>query len=578
MRLEIKPDRWRSVPGVMIAALVMVHACGGTTAVDSTVVCTPDETLCGGSCAALQKDPQNCGACGTVCGSGTVCSQGECAVACGGGTTACGQSCADLSNDRDDCGACGLACSAGHVCEGGQCTSTCAAGQSLCVLDGGAAYCATTASDNENCGACGVACGAGHVCADGVCGTTCAADQTFCAGDGGAPYCANTKTDNANCGACGVVCQSGELCKAGSCGTACSASQTFCSANGGYCASTASDPANCGGCGASCGTNQICLKSVCTCAPSFSVCFGSCVSLSTDDANCGSCGVTCAGTCEAGRCVVTLASNQSGPFGMAVDSSYVYWANDDYVSGGIQKVLTIGGTVATLAPLAKTFPLYLAVDTSSAYVAADQVYAIPLGGGTPTAIAGGLGAISEVRVDPTYAYFVAGQKPGGVYRVSKTGGTVTTLATSSRPNDLAVDTNYVYWSDPDDGTISRVPLAGGAVTTLVSGTFGATHLVMDAANLYWIASYRVMQAPITGGTAVTLYQTYSPYPMAIAVDNTHVYWTSDNADLMSIPIGGGTPVTLTSGERTWEGIAVDSNAVYFDSPTTGQVKKVTPKK
>jgi hypothetical protein len=55
--------------------------------------------------------------------------------------------------------------------------------------------------------------------------------------------------------------------------------------------------------------------------------------------------------------------------------------------------------------------------------------------------------------------------------------------------------------------------------------------------------------------------------MNIAVDSTHVYWV--NADtsstVMSVPIGGGTPTVIASGEHPGWGIAVDSKAVYWTS-------------
>jgi hypothetical protein len=50
---------------VTVGVCFVAHACGGSQTNSNNTVCMPDETLCGASCAALFKDPGNCGTCGT---------------------------------------------------------------------------------------------------------------------------------------------------------------------------------------------------------------------------------------------------------------------------------------------------------------------------------------------------------------------------------------------------------------------------------------------------------------------------------------------------------------------------------
>ncbi len=244
------------------------------TGTDATVVsCGTKSALCGDTCVSLQNDNANCGACGTACTTGQVCSQGKCGTTCGGGTKLCGSSCVETDVDPANCGACGTKCSASEVCSAGKCGTTCAGGQTLCGGDGGASYCANTQSDNANCGGCGTTCGTGQVCQQGVCSNACAASdggvQTLCAPDGGTTYCANTTSDNANCGACGVTCGSGQVCQNGACSNGCAASdggvQSLCVPDGGspYCANTVNDSANCGSCGNACGTGKTCVGGAC---------------------------------------------------------------------------------------------------------------------------------------------------------------------------------------------------------------------------------------------------------------------------------------------------------------------------
>ncbi len=132
-------------------------------------VCTPDcdlnQTLCSGECVYTQSDVRHCGTCDNGCGSGRVCSAGQCAFTCGDGLTLCGEwGCVDLNSNRTNCGQCLHGCSSGQICEEGVCFLPCQHGWEDC---GGT--CANTSSDAMNCGSCGFTCGAGARCDAGNC-------------------------------------------------------------------------------------------------------------------------------------------------------------------------------------------------------------------------------------------------------------------------------------------------------------------------------------------------------------------------------------------------------------------------
>ncbi len=81
-----------------------------------------DRSVANGCEVNTSIDALNCGACGTVCRTGTVCSDGVCQVTCSGRLTACSGRCVDLNSDEANCGACGRACTLGLVCRLGACT------------------------------------------------------------------------------------------------------------------------------------------------------------------------------------------------------------------------------------------------------------------------------------------------------------------------------------------------------------------------------------------------------------------------------------------------------------------------
>ncbi|MAC25698.1 MAG: hypothetical protein CMH59_04345, partial [Myxococcales bacterium] len=74
--------------------------------IDAAVGCPTGQVECSGECVDVGSDPDHCGACGTSCGAGEVCSEGSCGLSCGGATpTLCGDRCVDTTSDRNHCGA-----------------------------------------------------------------------------------------------------------------------------------------------------------------------------------------------------------------------------------------------------------------------------------------------------------------------------------------------------------------------------------------------------------------------------------------------------------------------------------------
>jgi Stigma-specific protein, Stig1 len=201
------------VRGFLALSSLLLFGCspGGST---PTFTCPTGSTACGDSCVVIARDPQNCGACGTACPTGLVCTQGQCLLNCLGGATKCGDTCTDTKVDSQNCGACGTACPTGEYCSGSKCGSTCGSGTTMC--DAG---CVDTKSDRFNCGTCGTACDVAADCVQSTCSLQCQQGLTLCptpdaglypdGGDAaviGPNLCADTAIDPFNCGTCGTVC------------------------------------------------------------------------------------------------------------------------------------------------------------------------------------------------------------------------------------------------------------------------------------------------------------------------------------------------------------------------------------
>ncbi len=266
------------------------NVCGdGTCCSNGNCVslCAEGDLWCTDECADVQDDSSNCGGCGIVCGDGTCCNNGTCDSLCGESQVWCDNLCVDFQNDSGSCGSCGTPCGDGTCCDGGACVSVCPEGQVWC-----GAACVDFWNDSANCGACGTTCGEGSCCNEGACESFCPAGQVLCGEE-----CVDFDNDSANCGACANVCGDGTCCNEGACESFCPAGQVLC---GTQCVDFDNDSANCGACGNACGDGTCCNEGACAsvCPAGQVWCNNQCVDLQNDSDNCEACGNACGdGTC-----------------------------------------------------------------------------------------------------------------------------------------------------------------------------------------------------------------------------------------------------------------------------------------
>ncbi|MBI5514723.1 MAG: hypothetical protein HY909_13190 [Deltaproteobacteria bacterium] len=309
----------------------------GTCYMCSRGACRAGFTDCDGMAsngceAALDRDPLNCGACGTRCMPArapaacamSACGHGPCEDGYGDcdGNPANGCE-TDLNTSAAHCGACGSACrvanGAGRCAAGVCAVATCNEGFGDC--DGMASNgCEAELNTPTACGACGTACMAGQVCADGRCAGACATDETRCAGG----VCADLQRSVAHCGTCTTVCaappRASATCAVGVCGFLCDTGFADCDgvASNGCEVDTSLSVAHCGRCGAACVVahgRPRCGAGTCqveACDAGYGDCDGlasnGCETDLNTTASCGRCGNRCAvpagsaATCVAGTC------------------------------------------------------------------------------------------------------------------------------------------------------------------------------------------------------------------------------------------------------------------------------------
>jgi len=285
-----------------------------------------------------------------------------------------------------------------------------------------------------------------------------------------------------------------------------------------------------------------------------------------------------------------LASDYAGS-GIAVNSSAVFWTADD---GKVRTLPVQGGLQTTLASR-EVGPNGIALDAVNAYwidYGSGGVVKEPLGGGMRTTLTSQKGIY--IAVDDANVYWTN----DAVMKVPKAGGLPVTLATGDltlSKHGVAVNSTDVYWAEfnyacagtdqpcnPGLGRVMRVPVGGGTPSVVASRQSGANSIALDATHVYW-TSYNdgtVMKVPLAGGTPTTL-ASGQVAMNDLTADGTSVYWTKygdtglQDGAVMKVALAGGTPVTLAPAHLP-TGIAVDATSVYWLNLHMG-VMRLTPK-
>ncbi len=192
---------------------------------------------------------------------------------------------------------------------------------------------------------------------------------------------------------------------------------------------------------------------------------------------------------------------------------------------------------------------------------------------------GGLMASGPLAVGSSSLFFVDGSTDG-LSRIPIAGGAPSTLDPSPPAiSFLAVDATSVFYGGSDDqaGAIRRVPQAGGAPETLVTSSGFMGGMTVSGGRLYWItegvAASEVGDDPVVGaGTvfsmvipsigeaapAATAIAEKLPFPCALASDDASLYWLDCTSnELLSLPLGAS-PGTKPATLATGLGLSANT--------------------
>lgn len=254
-------------------------------------------------------------------------------------------------------------------------------------------------------------------------------------------------------------------------------------------------------------------------------------------------------------------------------------------------------------PTSRGFSLYRPVlDQTSVYWvdytlgSGSSIKKVSKTGGPVTVLASGLGAVNQIAVDGTSVYWTEyneGSGNGQIRSVPIGGGAITTLASGTPagsvydvffPTGIALDANYVYWGESaGGGAVRRVPKAGGQVIDIGRGLGNVNFLTLDASqsNFYILGdSGSFFRLPIGGGTRQTLATNVGTNLTGpLEIDQNAIY-SEDLVDassgrggaIFAVPTNGGAVSYLVTNENDPHNVAIDQNYVYYPhAPIAGDL-------
>ncbi len=228
-----------------------------------------------------------------------------------------------------------------------------------------------------------------------------------------------------------------------------------------------------------------------------------------------------------------------------------------------------------------SFPVAIVVDDVRAYfLDQNDVLAVPLGGGSVESVAMGQGLPTSLALDADYLYWTNFTE-GTIRRTPSDGETPEELVSGlSYPQALAVAGGNVYWVNspgyPDSVWVMK--LDGAEPTVLYTGSSEITSIAADGRGAYFSeagdpetpGTGRLQSASPAGDEVVTLADDLAS-PRSVTVLDGSLYWvTGDSADtqaLWTMPTSGGTPTALLEGIGVDE-LAVDASGIFFATTTT----------
>jgi sugar lactone lactonase YvrE len=247
------------------------------------------------------------------------------------------------------------------------------------------------------------------------------------------------------------------------------------------------------------------------------------------------------------------------------------------VGGSIQgTTLTLSGT-STVSTMAGAYPFPGYVDSSTGVDARFDLPANVATDGLNLYVAdAGNNVIREIAISNGAVTTLAGSINGasGVANAPSGPGT---SASFNAPQGITTDGTFLYVADTKSGTIRKIAISNGAVTTIASGFSLPAAITTDGLSLY-VADTLKDQIVKLDMTGVTL----SPNPYAAVTSPQGITYNSGDTDLYVTGASGVSQITSAqvvnnlnlSGLNGTQGITTDGANLYVTNSGNGTILKI----
>ena len=306
------------------------------------------------------------------------------------------------------------------------------------------------------------------------------------------------------------------------------------------------------------------------------------------------------GACVEGKCQPVLIVGDAGvdaeDIGVAGD--FLVWATG--CNKELRRCTKTGAGEARLPKGLYCTPT-MAIGGNDAYwIEWDGPYlnSVPVDGSAPRRVVAevtdGRAHFGALVVDAERAYWATQENPPGIWyapldgehtkavAVASMPGSGLSKETALRPNGVAVDKAYLYWSDENAHAIKRRSLSTLGSDTyahlLVTGEQAPQRLAVDAERIYWVTGDGLLRsrAKVDGACEPTTLASKQPGIWSIVVDDRYVYWTNwvEGGSVNRVRKSGGAVEVLATNQKWPRGLAQDCATIYWTNQNNWQIGEV----